>query len=312
MSAVHCLSSHREGRLRPCPAIEAMGHRSGHAILRMRLGRHRPQGQRDKSGHDELPVLPASLLPFRGPGIARRDAPQFERCRPQAKAENDLRGLGRRVRPGKGAGRGGGRRTDRRHPARIARRRVLRLLADGVGVARGHEIQGLESVDLGEGDLVGDAAQMRCDPIGRRCPDSVADFGGVATDRDMTVGSDLDGSQYRIPSGAVVLAGAGDARPDENSRLPPARLLLRALVPDWMLLQLIQDLRGADRHAVSVSGHDPAAGRERVAAPELESGRAAAPCRSHRPSLRARSSTARFHNRASSPRSRRASGTHMW
>ena len=85
----------------------------------------------------------------------------------------------------------------------------------------------------------------------------------------MTVGSDLDGSQYRIPSGAVVLAGAGDARTDENSSLLPARLLLRALVPDRMLLQLIQDLRGADRHAVGVSGHDPAAGRQRVAAPEL-------------------------------------------
>ena len=86
----------------------------------------------------------------------------------------------------------------------------------------------------------------------------------------MTVGSDLDGSQHRIPSGAVVLAGGGDAGPDEDSRLPSARLLLGALVPDRMLLQLVQDLRGADRHAVRVSGHDPAAGRERVAAAELE------------------------------------------
>ena len=90
-----------EGRVRPCPAIEAVRHRCGHAILCVRLGRHRRQGQRRKSGHDELPILPARLLPFPGSGITRRDAPQFERRRPQAEAENDSRGLGRRVCPGK-------------------------------------------------------------------------------------------------------------------------------------------------------------------------------------------------------------------
>ena len=37
-----------------------------------------------------------------------------------------------------------------------------------------------------------------------------------------------------------------------------------------MLLQLVQDLRRADRDAVRVSRHDPAAGLERVASPELD------------------------------------------
>src|SRR5258707_14973959 len=41
-------------------------------------------------------------------GIVRRDAPQFERRRPETEAEHDARGLGCRVRPDMRAGRGGG------------------------------------------------------------------------------------------------------------------------------------------------------------------------------------------------------------
>src|SRR5215475_3645713 len=89
-------------------------------------------------------------------------------------------------------------------------------------------------------------------------------------DGNPAVGSDFDGSQRTIAAGAVVLGGAGDAGTDENARLLSPRLLLGALLPDRMLLQLVQDLRRANRHAVSVSCRSPAAGRERIAPPELD------------------------------------------
>src|SRR5215472_9336664 len=89
-------------------------------------------------------------------------------------------------------------------------------------------------------------------------------------DGNPAVGSDFDGSQRTIAAGAVVLGGAGDAGTDENARLLSACLLLGSLLPDRMLPQLIQDLRSADRHAVRVSCQGPAAGRERIASPELD------------------------------------------
>src|SRR5262245_61930716 len=141
-----------------------------------------------------------------------------------------------------GAGRGAGPRADRRHPARIARRRVLYLLIHGVGVAGGHEPQRAECVDWREGDFVGDGTQMRGDAIGRRRPDAGADLDAVATDGNPAVGSDFDGSQRTIATGAVVLGGTRDAGTDENSRLLSARLLVGALLPDRMVLQLIQNL----------------------------------------------------------------------
>src|SRR5260221_13239979 len=111
---------------------------------------------------------------------------------------------------------------------------------------------------------------MRSDRIGRRRAHAVAHLGVATTDCNMAVRSDFDRSHRTAPSGAVVLGGARDAGTDENSRLLSARLLLGTLLPNRMLLQLSQDLWSADRHAVSVSCHDPAAGRERIAAPELD------------------------------------------
>ena len=111
---------------------------------------------------------------------------------------------------------------------------------------------------------------MRCDPIGGRRPNAGAHLDVVTMDGDPAVGIDFDGCQRAVASGAVVLGGASDAGTDENSRLLSARLLLGTLLPDRMLLQLIQDLRRADRHDVGVSRHGPAAGRERIAAPELD------------------------------------------
>ena len=58
--------------------------------------------------------------------------------------------------------------------------------------------------------------------------------------------------------------------PTSNARLLAARFLFGALLPDRMLLQLVQNLRRADRDAVRISRHRPAAGLERVAPPELD------------------------------------------
>jgi hypothetical protein len=97
--------------------------------------RHRGQRKRRKPGHDEVSVFPTRVRPFQGFEIGRRQAPQFERSRPQAETEDDARGLRSRVRPDMCAVRGPARRTDGRGPARILRLGVLRLLADGIGIA---------------------------------------------------------------------------------------------------------------------------------------------------------------------------------
>src|SRR5262247_3284919 len=111
---------------------------------------------------------------------------------------------------------------------------------------------------------------MRCDPIGGRRPDAVAHLYAVTADGDPAIRGDLDGSQRSVPSGAVVLGDTRDAGTDESSRLLSACLLVGTLLPDRMLLQLVQDLRGADRHAVSVSRDGAAAGLERVTPPEFD------------------------------------------
>src|SRR5215813_792523 len=56
--------------------------------------------------------------------------------------------------------RGAGPRADRRHPARIARRRVLHLLLHSVGVAGGHEPQRAECVDSRQ--AISSATAPRC------------------------------------------------------------------------------------------------------------------------------------------------------
>src|SRR5580692_6018122 len=66
----------------------------------------------------------------------------------------------RRVRADMRADRGSAGCTDLRHPAWIARRRVLRLLLHGIGVAGGHERQRTEGVHLRDRDFVIDATKM--------------------------------------------------------------------------------------------------------------------------------------------------------
>jgi hypothetical protein len=81
-------------------------------------------------------------------------------------------------------------------------------LIHGEGVAGGNERQWGECADLRECDLVGDATQMRCDPIGDRRPNAIADLYAVTADRDPAIRRDFHGSQRTVPSGAIVLGGA--------------------------------------------------------------------------------------------------------
>src|SRR6266498_5555872 len=117
-----------------------------------------------------------------------------------------------------GADRGSAGCTDRRHPAWIARRRVLRLLTNGIGVAGGHERQRTECVHLRQRDFVSNATKMRCDPIGYRCSNAGAHLDVVTMDGDPAFGIDLDGPQRSVASAAVVLGRASDAGTDQNSR----------------------------------------------------------------------------------------------
>ena len=144
-----------------------------------------------------------------------------------------------------GARRGSGRRTDGRHPTRIARCRVLRLLIHREGVAGAHEIERAECVDPEHGDFVRDAAQIGCHPTGDCRPDAVAHLGAVAIDGNLAIARDFDGTERSIASSAVILRRTGDAGTGENSRLT-ARLLLCTPRPDRMLLKFIEDFGRAD------------------------------------------------------------------
>ena len=140
-------ASERKAGARPGPAGEAVRHRAGHEIARMRRRGERRQRQRRKAGHDELPILPLRLGPILRARVVRRDAPQFERRRPQAETEDDARRLGGRVGSDMRADRGAGRRADGRHPARILLRGVLRLLVHRVGIARRDEPERVIAID---------------------------------------------------------------------------------------------------------------------------------------------------------------------
>jgi hypothetical protein len=81
---------------------------------------------------------------------------------------------------------------------------------------------------------------------------------------------DFHGPQRTVRAAAVILGGAGDAGADDDPALLPARFLVGALLPDRVLLELVQNLRRADRNTVCVSRHGLPAGLERVAPPELD------------------------------------------
>ena len=95
---------------------------------------------------------------------------------------------------------------------------VLRRLVHGVGVTGRDEPERFEAVDPRDRDLVGDAAEVRGDPVGERGTDGVAHLDGVAADDDPAVAVDLDRAERTVGAGAVVLGDAGDAGSDQPGR----------------------------------------------------------------------------------------------
>ena len=117
------------------------------------------------------------------------------------------------------ADRGTGRPTDRRHPARVFLRPVLRLLIHRVGIARRDQPENVITIDARDRHFVGDRAEIDRYPIGQRGADTVAHLDMVAIDRDFTLRRELDPSQRTIGPGAVVLGHTGGPGADENTRL---------------------------------------------------------------------------------------------
>src|ERR1700732_5471797 len=107
-------------------------------------------------------------------------------------------------------------------------------------------------------------------PVGQRRADAGAHIDMIAVDGDPALRIDFHRAQRAVRAATVILGGAGDAGADDDPALMPACSLLAALLPDRMLLKLVQNLRRADRDSVSNAGHVLATGRERVAPSELD------------------------------------------
>ena len=267
----------------------------------MRRCRKRLQRQRRKPRHRELPVLPLRLGPVLPARIGRRDAPQFERRRPQAIPEDHARRFGRCMRPDMRTDRRRGRRTDRRHPARIFLGGVLGLLVHRGGIAGRDQPEHVVAVDARHRDFVRDRAQMRCDTVGERGTDAVAHLDMVAIDRDPAVAVDFHASQRAVRAGAVILGDAGHAGADENAAprhgIFPARAAARSDAPRACRAPPACGPRRCTGFP-SWCGH---LARARCAA-GTRSGRAAALPRLRRSAPPAPSSSAACHSRASSRR----------
>src|SRR5579872_5698456 len=107
-------------------------------------------------------------------------------------------------------------------------------------------------------------------PVGQRRADAVAHIDMIAVDGDAALRVDFHRALRAVGAAAVVLGGGGDAGADDDPALLPARFLLAALLPDRVLLDLVQNLRGTDGDNVAVSSRVPVTGLERVAPSELD------------------------------------------
>jgi len=180
---------------RPGPAAEAVRHRAGDVVARACAGGERRQRQRRQTRKGELAIAPARLGELPGARIACRNAPQIERRRPQAEAEDHLGGFRRRVRPDMRADRRAGRRADRRHPAQVLLGGVLGLLVHRERIARGDEAERVVGAGLRHRHLVGDGAEVRRHAVGERGADAVAHLDMVAKDCDPAVPVDFHAPQ---------------------------------------------------------------------------------------------------------------------
>ena len=272
-------------KLRVCAAAASAGNASG-----------------AQARHGELAILPARLCPFFGPRIGGRDAPEFERRRPQAVTEYDARGLRRRMGAEMSADRGAGGRADRGHPARIFLRRVLRLLVHRVGIARGDERQRIVAIDPRDRHFVSDAAEMDRHAVSQRSSNAIAHLDMITTNRNATVRAEFYPPERGIPSGAVALGDAGDAGADQDSAVLQPRFLLRTLPPDRMHFELVENLGRANGGDIRVAHHGPAIRLQRIAPPKLDRIERQRRCRFIDQYLERRQSSAANHSRASIPR----------
>jgi hypothetical protein len=150
-------------------------------------------------------------------------------------------------------------------------------------------------------NFIGHAAQMGRHPVGQRRADAVAHIDVIAVDGDPASRVDFHRRLRAVRSGAVILGDASHAGADDDPALLAARFLLGALLPDRMLLQLVQDLGRADGDDVRIS--------VMFLPPVLSAlrrrnsiGRAAMPPPPRRSAPPALSSVAACRNRASIPR----------
>ena len=247
-----------------------MRHRAGHEVARMRRCGERLQRQRRKPRHGELPVLPLRLRPvasLRGSAGAMRHSSSAAGHRPKRKMTRAAS-------------------ADACVPTCAPIDALVAVLMAGtqrglfsaaswvfwsivVGIAGRDQPEHVVGVDARHRHFVGDGAEMCRDTVGERGADAVAHLDMVAIDRDPAVAVDFHASERAVGAGAVILGDAGHAGADENAALR-ARFFLRPLLPDRMRLELVENLRRADRDAVAIAHHGAAIRLERVAPPELD------------------------------------------
>ena len=235
----------------------------------MRLRGDRRLRQRGKPRQDQLVVLPERLLPEEAARIGLRNAPQCEGGRPHPVAEDDAGYLGRGLRPDMGSVGSRGRRADIGNPARILRQPVLLFLAHRAAVALGDEPELVELVELGEGHLVGDAAEHQRHAVRHGGSDAVPHLDRIGMDGDAAVRVERHPGARGIGAGAIVLDAAGDAGPDQDA-IGSAGFLRRAVAPDGMGLELVEKLGRPHRDGPRIAVHREAAGPEQIAAAELD------------------------------------------
>src|SRR5204863_457482 len=83
--------------------------------------------------------------------------------------------------------------------------------------------------------------------------DNGAHIGLIAVDGDPALRIDFHPAQRAVRAATVILGSAGDAGAGDDPTLLPACFLLGSLLPDRVVLDLVQNLRRAEGNAVCVS-----------------------------------------------------------
>ena len=148
-------------------------------------------------------------------------------------------------------------------------RGLREALRDAVGIAGGDEAERREPVNIRHGDFVGHAADDRRHPLGERGADGGPHLDRVGVDRDPAFGRHRDGRQGRVGAAAEILGHATDAGAgEETGRL--LRFFGRPVFPDGVRGEFVENLVGAGDADQRIAVHGLAAGRQSVAAAELD------------------------------------------